>query len=96
MDRYVLLLSWGERRGEGAAAGGPGLGRGPGAGTAAGRRGPGGRGVWGAACRGARPSSLNEGFSLRSVVWDLRPRRLFWIPTSLNPPVFLNFRAKSL
>ncbi|XP_065524950.1 mdm2-binding protein isoform X3 [Lathamus discolor] len=24
MDRYVLLLSWGERRGEGAAAGGPG------------------------------------------------------------------------
>ncbi|XP_042642079.1 mdm2-binding protein isoform X2 [Tyto alba] len=26
MDRYVLLLSWGERRGEGAAAGGPGPG----------------------------------------------------------------------
>ncbi|XP_049680625.1 mdm2-binding protein isoform X2 [Accipiter gentilis] len=35
MDRYVLLLSWGERRGEGAAAGGPGLGRGPGAAGAA-------------------------------------------------------------
>ncbi|XP_063183542.1 mdm2-binding protein isoform X2 [Chroicocephalus ridibundus] len=32
MDRYVLLLSWGERRGEGAAAGGPGPGA---AGTAA-------------------------------------------------------------
>ncbi|KAM6412612.1 mdm2-binding protein [Pluvialis apricaria] len=32
MDRYVLLLIWGERRGEGAAAGGPGHGA---AGTAA-------------------------------------------------------------
>ncbi|XP_074879977.1 mdm2-binding protein isoform X1 [Buteo buteo] len=28
MDRYVLLLSWGDRRGEGAAAGGPGPGPG--------------------------------------------------------------------
>lgn len=83
MDRYLLLLSWGERGGEGAAAGGPG----PGAGTAAGSG-----GAEAAPCGEPPPRGPAElarrGLSLRPLVWDLGPSRLSWTPTSLNPPRF--------
>uniref|UniRef100_A0A8C3JSE8 MDM2 binding protein n=1 Tax=Calidris pygmaea TaxID=425635 RepID=A0A8C3JSE8_9CHAR len=63
MDRYVLLLSWGERRGEGAAAGGPEPGGGKGGGEP-GPGGAGGRAVWGAPAAGL----LRRGLPSRGLV----------------------------
>lgn len=75
MDRYVLLLSWGERRGEGVAAGGPG------AGTAAGRRDRGPHRV-GNHYRG--PSELAWGGLLFTVAVPVpAPVQAFLDPTSL-------------